>query len=153
MKNILYLFFIFFFITNCTLDKVIKHHGVHFLEKKQNNLTINTSNKNDIIELLGPPSTKSTFNKDLLIYIERTTSSSKVLKLGKKTLIKNDVLILEINNKGLLSKKIFFNKEDMNNIEFSKNFTEMSYTNQSFLYDFLSSVRQKMNDPLGKKNK
>jgi|TARA_B100000780_G_C20772988_1_gene306930 outer membrane protein assembly factor BamE (lipoprotein component of BamABCDE complex) len=153
MRHYLYTIFLFLLISNCTLNKVTKHHGVHFLEKKQNNLTINTSNKNDIIELLGPPSTKSTFNKDLLIYIERTTSSSKVLKLGKKTLIKNDVLILEINNKGLLSKKIFFNKEDMNNIEFSKNFTEMSYTNQSFLYDFLSSVRQKMNDPLGKKNK
>ena len=153
MKKILFIIISFLIISNCTLNKVTKHHGVHFLEKKQNNLTINTSNKNDIIELLGPPSTKSTFNKDLLIYIERTTSSSKVLKLGKKTLIKNDVLILEINNKGLLSKKIFFNKEDMNNIEFSKNFTEMSYTNQSFLYDFLSSVRQKMNDPLGKKNK
>jgi len=153
MRHYLYTIFLFLLISNCTLNKVTKHHGVHFLEKKQNNLTINTSNKNDIIELLGPPSTKSTFNKDLLIYIERTTSSSKVLKLGKKTLIKNDVLILEINNKGLLSKKIFFNKEDMNNIEFSKNFTEMSYTNQTFLYDFLSSVRQKMNDPLGKKNK
>ena len=151
--NKIFLIIVFLLISNCTLNKVTKHHGVHFLEKKQNNLTINTSNKNDIIELLGPPSTKSTFNKDLLIYIERTTSSSKVLKLGKKTLIKNDVLILEINNKGLLSKKIFFNKEDMNNIEFSKNFTEMSYTNQTFLYDFLSSVRQKMNDPLGKKNK
>ena len=149
----MYFIIIILVFTGCSLKKVVKHHGVHFLEKKQNNLTINTSNKNDIIELLGPPSTKSTFNKDLLIYIERTTSSSKVLKLGKKTLIKNDVLILEINNKGLLSKKIFFNKEDMNNIEFSKNFTEMSYTNQSFLYDFLSSVRQKMNDPLGKKNK
>jgi outer membrane protein assembly factor BamE (lipoprotein component of BamABCDE complex) len=153
MRHYLYTIFLFLLISNCTLNKVTKHHGVHFLEKKQNNLTINTSNKNDIIELLGPPSTKSTFNKDLLIYIERTTSSSKVLKLGKKTLIKNDVLILEINNKGLLSKKIFFNKEDMNNIEFSKNFTEMSYTNQTFLYDFLSSLRQKMNDPLGKKNK
>ena len=93
------------FISACNLNKVIKHHGVHFLENKYTMLTENTSNKNDIIELLGPPSTKGSFDNDLWIYIERSTSSSKFLKLGKKTLIKNSVLILEINKYGLLEKK------------------------------------------------
>ena len=83
MKKIIFSFFILFFISNCTLNKVIKHHGVHFLDKKQSKLIINKSNKNDIIELLGPPSTKSTFDKDMWIYIERSTSSSKITKLGK----------------------------------------------------------------------
>ena len=141
----------FFFITNCTLNKVIKHHGVHFLDKKHDKLILNNSNVNDIIELLGPPSTKSTFDKDIWIYIERSTSSSRLSKLGKKKMIKNNVLILEINNKGLLSEKIFLNKENMNNYAFSEDITEMQYSKRSFIYDFLSSVRQKMNDPLGKK--
>ena len=152
MKNFYYIIFIFFFISNCTLNKVVKHHGVHFLEKKHNKLKINKSNKNDITSLLGPPSTKSTFDKDLWIYIERATSSSKVTRLGKATLLKNNVLILEINNKGLLSEKIFLNKENMNKVKFSKEFTEMTHSKQSFLYDFLSSIRQKVKDPLGKKN-
>ena len=141
----------FFFITNCTLNKVIKHHGVHFLDKKHDKLILNNSNVNDIIELLGPPSTKSTFDKDIWIYIERSTSSSRLSKLGKKKMIKNNVLILEINNKGLLSEKIFLNKENMNNYAFSEDITEMQYSKRSFIYDFLSAVRQKMNDPLGKK--
>ena len=151
MKNYLFIFISFVLISNCTLNKVIKHHGVHFLEKKHSKLTINKSNKNDIIELLGPPSTSSTFDKDLWIYIERITSSSKLSKLGKKTLITNNVLLLEIDNRGLLVEKVFLNKENMQNLKFSDDFTKMSLTKRSFVVDFLSSLRQKMNDPLGKK--
>ena len=50
---------------------MVKHHGVHNLEKKQLELKINYSNKNDISDLIGPPSTKSTFDNDVYIYIER----------------------------------------------------------------------------------
>jgi len=152
MRHILYII-IFFFITNCTLNKVINHHGVHFLDKKHTQLTINSSNKNDIIALLGPPSTKSTFDNDLWIYIERATGSSRVSRLGKVRLLKNNVLILEIDSNGLLAQKIFVNKDSMNKLEFSEDFTQMKYTKKSFIYDFLSSVRQKINDPLGKRGK
>jgi len=141
----------FFFITNCSLNKVIEHHGVHFLEKKQEKLTLNSSNKNDIIKLLGAPSTTSTFDKDLWIFIERNTSSSRLTKLGKKKLLDNNVLVLEIDNKGILIGKIFLNKNNMQKIKFSQHFTKMSASKQSFVYDFLNSMRQKINDPLGKR--
>ena len=121
------------------------------MEKKQEKLTVNVSNSNDIIKLLGPASTKSTFDNDVWIYIERVKSSSKVLRLGKKDLIENNVLILEINNKGILSQKMFIDKEKMNNLEFSSEMIEMSGTKRSFIYDFLSTLRKKMNDPLGKR--
>jgi len=121
------------------------------LEKKQEKLIVNISNSNDIIKLLGPASTKSTFDNDVWIYIERVKSSSKVLRLGKKDLIENNVLILEINNKGVLAQKIFIDKEKMNNLEFSSDMIEMSGTKRSFIYDFLSTLRKKMNDPLGKR--
>jgi len=127
---------------------------VNFLEKKQAKLTINISNTNDIIQLLGPASTKSTFDNDMWIYIERVKSSSKIFKLGKKELIQNNVLILEIDNKGILAQKIFINKEKMNDLQFSDDTIEMSMTKKSFIYDFLRTLRQKMNDPLGtKKNR
>ena len=151
MKNYLIIFITFFFIANCTLNKVIKHHGVHFLEKKHTKLKLNTSNKNDIMNLLGPPSTKSNFDNDLWIFIERNTSSSRLTKLGKKELITNNVLLLEMDNKGLLVNKVFLNKEDMQKIKFSDDFTLMSLSNKSCVYDFLFSVRKKINDPLGKK--
>ena len=86
MKKILILTLLFF--ASCSLDKVIQHHGVHNLDKKQAKLKVNYTNKNDIIKLIGPPSTKSTFDNDIYIYIERKTSSSKITKLGKKKTIK-----------------------------------------------------------------
>jgi len=152
----MYKFFIitiFFLITNCNLNKVVKHHGIQFLETKQEKLSINKTNKNDIRKLLGPPSTKSTFNNDVWIYIERKTSKSSLFTLGKKKMIKNNVLVLEIDNKGLLVKKDFFDIKDMNEFKFSEETTTSTHSKRSFVYDFLSSVRQKMNDPLGKRKK
>ena len=127
------------------------HHGVHFLDKKHVELNIKKSNKNDIIELLGPPSTSGTFDKDLWIYIERQTSSSRLTKLGKRDLITNNILLLEIDSKGILVKKVFLNKESMQKIQFSKDITTMSLSKKSFIYNFLNSTREKINDPLGKK--
>ena len=150
MKNIIYLFLLLFLV-NCTINKVVHHHGVHNLEKKQGKLRINETNKNDIIKLIGPPSTKSTFDNDVFIYIEKKTSSSKLSKLGKKVLLVNNVLVLEIDSRGILVNKKFYNKEDMNNIKFDDNETTVSYSKRSFIYNFLSSLRQKINDPLGKK--
>ena len=149
MKKILLLSIIF--LSSCSLNKVILHHGVNNLEQKQQKLKIEYSNKNDIIKLIGPPSTQNVFDNEVFIYIERKTSSSKLLKLGKKELIRNDVLILELNNKGILISKNFYNKNDMNQLAFDNEITGINYSKKSFIYNFLSSVRQKIDDPLGKK--
>ena len=149
--KILNLFIILLFITNCSLNKVIHHHGVHNLEKKQSKLKINQSNKNDIIKIIGPPLIKSTFNNDVFIYIEKKTSSSKLIKLGKKELLTNNVLVLDINNKGILIAKKFYNKEDMNKIKFDENSTMTTHSRNSFVYNFLYSLRQRIDDPRGMK--
>ena len=149
MKKLLLLTLIF--LSSCSLDKVVQHHGVHNLEKKQAKLKINYTNKNDIIKLIGPPSTKSSFDNDIYIYLERKTSSSRLTRLGKKRLIKNDVLVLEIDNTGILLSKKFYNKDDMNEIKFDENITGVNYSKRTFIYNFLSSIRQKIDDPLGKK--
>jgi len=132
---------------------VNKYHGVRFLENKQKKLIVNTSNKNDIISLIGPPSTKSTFDNDLWIYLEKVTTKHNLVKLGSDKLTTNNILILEINNRGILSKKKFININSMNELDFSKTITDQNYTKKSFIYDFLSSMRQKINDPLGKRKK
>ncbi|MDC0404470.1 outer membrane protein assembly factor BamE, partial [Candidatus Pelagibacter sp.] len=137
----------------CTLKKVENHHGVHFLDKKQKKLTVNQSNKNDILKLLGSPSTKSTFENDLWIYIERKTNNSSLLKFGNKKILVNNVLLLEINNMGLLASKEFLDLKNMQDLKFAKQTTENQYKKNTFVYDFLSSLRQKINDPLGKRKK
>ena len=138
-------------MSNCTLNKNIVYHGVKSLELKSAGLSINNSNQNDIIKLLGQPSTKSNFDENLRIYIEKSTGSTKLMGFGKKELLTNNILILEINNKGILKNKILFNKDNMTKLSFSKETTEMSLTQRSFIYSFFSSIRQKINDPLGKK--
>ena len=149
--KILFLTLFVLFLNNCSLNKVVQHHGVHNLEKKQANLKINFTNKNDIIKLIGPPSTKSSFDNDVFIYIERKTSTSKLTKLGKKKLLTNNVLVLEIDNKGILLSKKFYNKEDMNKIDFNEEQTGLNYSKRSFVNSFLSSLRQKIDDPRGTK--
>ena len=151
MKIILIILLLF--ASNCKLNKVVKHHGIHYLDKKQKTLKINSTNKNDIINLLGPPSTKSKFDNDMWIYIERKTSKGSIIKLGKKKTTVNNVLVLEINDNGLLVKKDFLNINNMKDLEFSENETEIKYSKSSFVYDFLTSLRHKINDPLGKRRK
>ena len=153
MKILINFIILLLITTSCTLNKVVKKHGVRNLEKKQSELTINQSNSNDIRSILGPPSTKSTFDNDLWIFIEREIEKEKILKLSKEKLIKNNILILEINNQGLLVKKTFLNINDMNEIKLSALKTEEKYSKNTFIYDFLSSMRQKINDPLGKRKK
>jgi len=132
---------------------VVKHHGVHSLAIKQKELIISSANKNDIIELLGPPSSVGYFDNDLWIYIERKIGKGSLLTLGKKKTFVNNVLILEVDNKGLLAKKEFLDINMMQNMKFSENYTKQSYTKNTFVYNFLSSLRSKINDPLGKRKK
>ena len=140
-------------VSNCSFKPVVKHHGVPFLEKKQLALTVNLSNKNDIREILGNPSTTSKFDNDVWIYIERKQTQSKLINLGKMKVFKNDVLVLEIDNYGILKRKDFYNIDDMQDIKVVEATTEAGFKRNSFIYDFLSSMRQKINDPLGKRVK
>ena len=112
---------------------------------------VNKTNKNDILKILGNPSTKSKFDNDIWIYIERKQTQSKLTNLGKMEIYKNDVLVLEIDKFGILKKKEFYNKDDMKNIKIVKGTTETGFKRNSFVYDFMSSMRQKINDPLKKR--
>ena len=120
-----------------------------FLEKKQEALKINVTNKNDIKKILGTPSTTSKFDNDVWIYIERKQTQSRLKNLGRMKIYKNDVLVLEIDDYGILKKKDFYNKEDMQQIKTVQKITDSKFSKNSFIYDFMSSMRQKINDPLG----
>ncbi len=130
---------------------MVKHHGVPFLEKKQKEIVILNTNKNDVKLTLGPPSTKSTFDNDVWIYMERKTTVSKLRSLGRQKLLTNNVLVLEFDNKGILIKKKFYDKNEMNKIKISKKETAVLNKKNSFINNVLVTLRQKINDPLGKK--
>ena len=127
------------------------HHGVYFIEKKMKKIQVKTTNRNDLVKIFGEPSTKSTFDNDVWIYIERKITNTHLF--GRRELIVNNVLVLEIDQRGLLAKIDFYNIDDMKKINFDKGKTEISYRKRSFVYDFLASMRQKINDPLGVRKK
>jgi len=146
------LIILFIFLSNCTIKKVVRHHGIHFLEEKKNNIFIDLSNKNDVRKILGPPSTISSLESELWIYVERKTTVSNIKNLGRRELLKNDILALKFNNKGILINKEFFNKEDLNNLKISENSTTVVKTNEGLVNTTLDILRKKINDPLGNRN-
>tara|TARA_B100001750_G_scaffold232174_1_gene231045 strand:+ start:1097 stop:1561 length:465 start_codon:yes stop_codon:yes gene_type:complete len=143
ISNIL-LLLIIIFLTNCQRNQVLKSHGISFLDKRQESLVVNEMNKNDVQLLLGAPSTVGVFDDTVWIYIERTKTRGKLLNLGKNITLKNNVLVLKFNNRGLLYEKKFYDKESIKTIDFSKE-EEIGVSKEtSFIKSFLSSVRQKM---------
>jgi len=149
MKNIYLFLIIALFFSSCTLKKVEKFHGVPNLEKKSNEIELLITNTNDVIAQFGLPSTKSTFDNDLWIYIERRITASELKTLGRRKLLTNNVLLLEFDTKGILVKKDFLSINDMNNLKMNKRKTKVNNTKDTFVSNFFSSIRQKINDPLG----
>ena len=136
-------------ISNCSLRKVEKRHGVYNLKKKSDKLELFQSNTNDTIKKLGVPSTKSTFDNDVWIYMERKFTSSELKTLGRSKLLVNNVLVLEFDNKGLLIEKKLLSIDEMNNIDISADETTVLNKKKNFVDSFLTSIRKKINDPLG----
>ena len=149
MKYIFFIY-IFFLISNCSFNLVDDHHGVYYLEKKEKKIIVEKSNTNDILNIFGEPSTKSSFDNDVWIYIERKITNTHFF--GRRKLITNNVLVLEVDHRGILAKKDFYDINDMKNLKFDNERSE-SFKKRNFVYNFLSSLRQRVNDPMGVRKK
>ena len=150
MRN-LFFFILFFFTLNCSINKVSNLHGFRFVDTKLDKIELNKSNKNDVIKIIGPPSSKSTFNNSWL-YFERKKTNQSLFKLGKKTISRNNILIIEFNKMGLVKDKTLLNLNDMNDIEIAEKKTEKDFTQDNFIYNLLSTLRNKINAPTRRKN-
>ena len=145
--------FLFLFTLNCSTNKVSKNHGFKSLETKFEKIVINQTNKNDIIDLIGPPSTKSDFNKNKWFYIERRKTNQSLFKLGQKKIEKNNILMVEFNNRGILKNKKIFDMDDMNEIKYIKSLTHKEFKQNNFLYNIFTSFREKLNAPARNRSK
>jgi len=143
-KNIFLINFVLLFVFACQNKEILKTHGVAYLNKREKLIIVNKSNKNDTIKIFGQPSTKGMVDDNLWIYIERTRTKGKLLKFGRNKLKKNNVLVLEFDKIGILKRKEFLDKDNMNEIKFAKDVTENELRKENFIVSFLSSVRQKM---------
>tara|TARA_B100001778_G_scaffold180824_1_gene148752 strand:- start:412 stop:873 length:462 start_codon:yes stop_codon:yes gene_type:complete len=149
MKYIILLLLLF--TLSCSLNKVKNNHGTLSLENKFNEIYVDKSNANDILSIFGPPSTKSEFDDNIWFYIERKKSNQSILKLGNQKIIKNNVVVLELNNKGMLSSKKIYDINNMNKYKFSKNTTGKTYEKDSYIYGVITSLREKINAPSKRK--
>ncbi len=145
-------FIIFLLLANCNVKKASNIHGISSLKSKSKNIIINKSNKNDVKNLLGPPSVKSNFDENLWIYLETKKTNQSIFKLGKQKIEKNNVLVINLNEIGIVSKKEFYDINNLNKIQFSKKSTENIYEKDTYLYNLLSSLREKLNAPFKNKN-
>ena len=139
-----FILFIFIFLLNCQLQEPVKNHGILFLENRSNQLEVNTNNKNDVLKLIGNPHTKSVSNEDSWIYIERVLTKGAYHKLGQNVVKTNNVLILTFNKYGILIKKDFLDKNNINKLKFSEKITENNLSKKSFVQNLLQSVKTKM---------
>ena len=144
---------LFILLFDCNIKPVRKTHGILYLDKKEKNLIINKTNKNDALLILGPPSTKGTFDNTIWIYIERISSKGSLFRLGRNITTTNNALVLNFNSKGILESKNLYDLKKNNKIEFVKNKTASINKEQDFIYSFLSSIRQKVNNPKTRKNR
>ena len=142
--RVLFIILSYFFLTNCQLNDVKKTHGISFLENREKVLTLNKTNTNDIIKIIGNPHAVSLANKNKWFYFERTITKGKYLKIGRNILAENNALELTFNKYGVLIDKKIYDKKSMNKVVYSSAVTENTVTQQSFVGKFLSSMKQKM---------
>ena len=144
-----YIIFIFIFIINCSGNKVSNYHGTKLLEAKYNEIEVNISNKNDLLKIIGPPSTVSDFNKNKWFYFERLKTNQSLIKLGNQELKKNNILVVELNKKGILKNKYLLDLDNMNDLKYLKNITTKEFKNdRNVITGLLISFRERINAPM-----
>ena len=136
---------------SCAKDKVRNNHGTLSLEKKYNKVTIKKTNSNEILSIFGPPSTKSSFDNKVWIYIERKKANRSIFKLGAQKIEQNNIVIIEIDKRGLVVKKNFLNIDDMKEYKFSEKSTETSYNKNSYISGVIKSIKTKIDAPVKRK--
>ena len=114
---------------------------------KYNKIKINITNKNDLLKIIGPPSTKSDFNKNKWFYLERLKTNQSLFKFGTQKITVNNILIVEINNAGILIDKKLLNLNNMKYLKYFKKITTKDIQNNNMLYGVFSSLREKINAP------
>tara|TARA_B100001250_G_scaffold62330_1_gene48756 strand:- start:509 stop:955 length:447 start_codon:yes stop_codon:yes gene_type:complete len=139
------IFILLLFTISCSTNKVSKNHGYKSLETKYEKIKINVNNKNDITDIIGPPSSKSDFNENKWLYFERRKTNQSIVKLGIKKIEKNNILIVEFNSRGILIDKKLLDLNKMNDLKFAKSTTEKDFTQNNFIFNIFTSFREKIN--------
>ena len=149
----IFLIILFIIASGCKANKVSKNHGFISLETKFEKIRINKTNKNDLIKTIGHPSSISEFDENKWFYIERKKTNQSLFKLGIKKINKNNILIVDFNNKGLVENKKLIDLNNMNDVKYVKKITQKEFDQDNTIYNIFSSLREKINAPARNRNK
>ena len=149
----IFLIILFIISSGCKANKVSKNHGFISLETKFEKIQINKTNKNDLIKTIGHPSSISDFDENKWFYIERKKTNQSLFKLGIKKINKNNILIVNFNNKGLVENKKIIDLNNMNDVKYVKKTTQKEFDQDNTIYNIFSSLREKINAPARNRNK
>ena len=140
------IFYLLSFISliGCKLQDPYNNHGIVFLKNRSEKLIVNQSNKNDVLNIVGQPHSKSINDDNEWFYVERVLTKGEYHKLGQNILKENNILVLKFDKYGVIKEKTFLNKDSKNKINFSQNETKNELSQKSFIERFLSSIRTKM---------
>ena len=147
LKIILKIIFaiLFFQLNSCGL-KVVENHG-QIYEKNINfkELQVGKTTKNEIVELLGSPSTTSNFD-DEQSWIYISSEFKKFIFLdGSNT--DQKILILSFNQNTLKNKELL-SKNDINNIEYEETLTDSRGKKVNWIKEFFTNLNP---DPYGRR--
>lgn len=149
----IFLIILFIIASGCKANKVSKNHGFISLETKFEKIQINKTNKNDLIKTIGHPSSISDFDENKWFYIERKKTNQSLFKLGIKKINKNNILIVDFNNKGLVENKKLIDLNNMKDVKYVKKITQKEFDQDNTIYNIFSSLREKINAPARNRNK
>ena len=148
-----FLILVFLITLSCSNNKVFINHGLTALESKSEKIVIGNTNKNDVLNIIGRPSTVSLFDENSWFFIEREQMNQSVFKLGKTKLTKNNVLEIIFDDYGIVKLTKIYNLDNMNELKIVKNKTKKKYDDTSALGKVLKSLEQKINNPKKNVNK
>ncbi len=134
----------FISLIGCQLQDPYNNHGIVFLKNRSEKLIVNQSNKNDVLNIVGQPHSKSINDDNEWFYVERVLTKGEYHKLGQNILKENNILVLKFDKYGVIKEKTFLNKDSKNKVNFSQNETKNELSQKSFIEKFLSSIRTKM---------
>ena len=148
IRNFITYFLILIFTNSCKLSPSITHSGVINLEQKKDVFFLGKTNKNDVIKEIGETLLKEYPEEKSWIYIETETKRNL---LGKKILIKNDILMLGFDDKGILLTKDFLNLKNIKDLNFNEETTSTLAIEESNSKKFFSSMRKRFRTLADKK--
>lgn len=138
--KLFFLKLLFFLLVSCSFHKVDDAHGVNNLLEKSKLITINKSNKNDVIRLLGPSLITSNNEMKFSYFEVRKTKN----KLGSNVIYTNNYIEITFDKYGIVEKINIYNTDDNKNLNFAKETTVTRGVKDTFFSNLLSSTRKRM---------